>query len=61
MSIDSHHKSYKVKQVKNEGLILLVEEEQSTKDMEGSFRQRHSQELRSKKQQIRDNDRGSMN
>ena len=61
MSIDSHHKSHEVKQVKNEGLVLLVEVEQSTKDIEGSFRQRYSQELRSKKQQILDNDRGFMN
>ena len=58
MSVDFLHKIHRVKQAKNEGLVLLVEEEQSTKDIEGFFRQRYSLELRSKKQQIYDNDRG---
>jgi hypothetical protein len=57
MSIDYLHKSHVVKPDKNEGLVLLVEE-QSTKDIEGSFRQRYSQELKSKRQQIHDTDRG---
>ncbi|WP_415311577.1 hypothetical protein [Candidatus Nitrosocosmicus sp. FF01] len=58
MSLDSLHKSHEVNPNKKEGSVLLVEEEQSTKDIEGSFRQRYSQELRSKRQQIHDNDRG---
>ena len=57
MSLDSLHKSTVINQTKNESMVVLAEE-QSTEDVETSFRQRYSQELRTKKQQINDIERG---
>ena len=57
MSLDSMHKSTIINQTKNEGMVVIAEE-QSSEDMETSFRQRYSQELRTKKQQIYDVERG---
>ena len=57
MSLDSLHKSSMINQTKNESMVVLAEE-QSTEDVETSFRQRYSQELRTKKQQINDIERG---
>ena len=47
MSLDSLHKSTIINQTKNESMVVLAEE-QSTEDVETSFRQRYSQELRTK-------------
>ena len=52
MSLDSLHKSIVVNQAKNESVLALAAVDQSTEDVEISFRQRYSQELRTKKQQI---------
>ena len=38
--------------------MVVIAEEQSTENVETSFRQRYSQELRTKKQQIYDIERG---
>ncbi len=57
MSLDSLHKNNIINQIKNESMVILAEV-QSTEDVETSFRQRYSQELRTKKQQIYDIERG---
>ena len=57
MSLDSLHKSTVINQTKNESMVVIAEE-QSTENVETSFRQRYSQELRTKKQQIYDVERG---
>ncbi|MDQ3084892.1 MAG: hypothetical protein M3Q77_08785 [Thermoproteota archaeon] len=57
MSLDSLHKSTIINQTKNESIVVLAAE-QSTEDVETSFRQRYSQELKTKKQQINDSERG---
>ncbi len=57
MSLDSLHKSTISNQTKNESMVVIAEE-QSTENIETSFRQRYSQELRTKKQQIYDVERG---
>ena len=58
MSLDSLHKNIVVNQAKNESVVVLAAVDQSTEDVETSFRQRYSQELRTKKQQIYDMERG---
>jgi len=57
MSLDSLHKSTMINQTKKESMVDLAEE-QPDEDIETSFRQRYSQELRTKKQQIYDMERG---
>ena len=57
MSLDSLHKNIIVNQAKNENVIVLTTE-QSTENVETSFRQRYSVELRTKKQEINDFERG---
>ncbi len=58
MSLDSLHKSTMINQTKNESVVVLAAVDQSTEDVETSFRQRYSQELRTKKQQINNFERG---
>ena len=57
MSLDSLHKNTIVNQAKNENVTILAAE-QSTENVETSFRQRYSVELRTKKQEINDFERG---
>lgn len=57
MSLDSLHKSTMINQAKNESVVILAAE-QSTEDVETSFRRRYSLELRTKKQQINNFERG---
>ena len=57
MSLDSLHKSTIINQSKNESVVVLTTE-QSTENVEASFRQRYSLELRTKKQQINNFERG---
>jgi len=57
MSLDSLHKNIIVNQAKNENVVVLTTE-QSTQNVETSFRQRYSVELRTKKQEINDFERG---
>ena len=57
LSLDSLHKSTVINQTKNESIVVIAEE-QSNENVETSFRQRYSQELRTKKQQIYDIERG---
>jgi len=57
MSLDSLRKSPIINQPKNESMVVLAEE-QATEDIETSFRQRYAHELRAKKQQICDIERG---
>ena len=57
MSLDSLHKSTIINQAKNESVVVLAAE-QSTEDVETSFRRRYSLELRTKKQQINNFERG---
>ena len=57
MSLASLHKSTMINQTKNESMVILAEE-QSTENVETSFRHRYSQELKTKKQQIYDIERG---
>lgn len=57
MSLDSLHKSTIINQTKNENVANLAAE-QSTEDVETLFRQRYSTELRTKKQQINNSERG---
>ena len=58
MSLDSLHKNIVVNQAKNESVVVLATVDQSTEDVETSFRQRYSQELMTKKQQINNFERG---
>ena len=58
-SISLPESSYNEKILKNTpSMIVNVAEEQSLIDLEASFRMRYSNELRSKKQQIYDKNRG---
>jgi hypothetical protein len=57
MSLDSLHKTAIINQSKNESVVILAAE-QSTENVETSFRQRYSLELRTKKQQINNFERG---
>ena len=57
LSLDSLHKSTVIDQTKNESIVVIAEE-QSNENVETSFRQRYSQELKTKKQQIYDIERG---
>jgi hypothetical protein len=57
MSLDSLHKNTIINQAKNESVVVLTTE-QSSENVETSFRQRYSLELRTKKQQINNFERG---
>ncbi|WP_458745786.1 hypothetical protein [Candidatus Nitrosocosmicus sp. T] len=57
MSLDSLHKNTIINQAKKENVVVLTTE-QSSENIETSFRQRYSLELRTKKQQINNFERG---
>lgn len=56
-SLDSLHKSSMINQIEKESIVMCAEDH-SNEDIETSFRRRYSQELRTKKQQIYDIERG---
>ena len=57
MSLDSLHKNTIINQAKNESVVMPTTE-QSSENIETSFRQRYSLELRTKKQEINNFERG---